>query len=157
MEQRGASRALPPALSEWQQLDLSSPAWGLRHYRVETMNKDSLSMLVLDPHAKGLVFFGDNKPQPFLIMRYLSGTQDAGNRILDMQRKWLQRFPIRDEHADNLPAWERISTECLESRARVNVLPNEVRGKPFTNLSVDASFFFAMDSMYLPWLGFSRP
>ena len=114
-------------------------------------------MLKWDPNAEGLVFFGGNKPPPFLALRYLSNTEDAGSRFLRMQRDWLKRFPIRDEDSTNLAAWERISPGCLESRTRINVLPQEVQGKPLCNLSVDATFFFCMDSMYLPWLGFSCP
>lgn len=158
MRRRGASRALPATLPEWRQLNIASPAWGLRHYRRDaTGAEDSLSMLKWDPKAEGLVFYGNNRPSPFLVLRYLSSTQDAGSRFLCMQRDWLTRFPIRSEDASKLAACERIGPGCFESRTRINVSPHEVQGKPFTNLSVDATFFFCMDSMYLPWLGFSRP
>jgi hypothetical protein len=157
MQRRSAARALSPDLPEWREVNLDAPAWGLRHYQPLNANEESFSMVKWDPRARGLVFFGGSTPLPFLAMRYLSSSEDAGARFRRMQGQWVRRSPIRQEDADSLPPFNRISADCVESRWRTNVAPEEVAAKPLRNLSVDATFFFCMDSMYLPWLGFPRP
>jgi hypothetical protein len=92
MKQRGGHRAFPPEIPEWQHVDLSAPAWGIRHFRPGV--NDRLSMLRWDRNAKGLVFFGRNGPASSLVLRYVSASHDAGNRILQMQLESLSIFPI---------------------------------------------------------------
>lgn len=155
-KQRGSTRALPVSLPEWQYVNPARPTWGLRHYRSATVDKGALSMLKWDPEAVGLVFFGGNGPKPYFALRYLSNSERGSTRILRMQCDWLS-IPFESESAHQPPTWRRIDNTCFESRTRINVPRDQLKGSPFNSLPVDATFFFSMDSMYLPWLGFACP
>jgi hypothetical protein len=150
MKQSGPERALPPDLPEWRYLDPTVPAWGLRHYRRAIADKDCLSMLRWDPNAQGLVMFGGNKPSPFIGLRYVSNSKDAASRFLQMEAGWL-----RTKDASRMAPMQRISTDCVETRTRINLLP-AAQANPWRTLPVYTTSL-CMDFMYLPWLGFSCP
>lgn len=154
MRERGARRALPPELPEWQQLDTSLPAWGLRHYRRATADKDKMSMLNWDPNATGLVFFGGAQPSPHLALRYISASPDAGRRFFEMQKFWLARFPFRKREIEGIAPFAAIGPNCVESRTRINVPTAEIDRKPLRNLAEESTFSYSMPLMFLPWLGF---
>ncbi len=149
MRRPGKNRALPSDLPEWQQLDPSAPAWGIRHYRRAIADRDITSMAKRDDNAKGLVFFGGNKPRPFICLRYVSTSEDAGSRFLRMEAEWL---PPRGSGTISM---RRINADCVESRLRINVPAEELaRDKDRTSLSVQTSFMW-INAMYLPLLGIS--
>jgi hypothetical protein len=149
MKRRGANRALPADLPEWQQFDLAVPAWGVRHYRPAIAGKDITSMLKHDPNAKGLVFFGGNKPSPFIGLRYVSNSEDAGGRFLRMKADW---FYIKD--ASMMVPMQCINADCVESRMRINVSVAEAeRDKDNRSIVANDSFWW-IGKMYLPLLGF---
>lgn len=154
MRERGARRALPPDLPEWQQLDTSLPAWGMRHYRRATADKDKMSMVNWDPHATGLVFFGGSQPSPFVALRYISASTDSGSRFFEMQKSWLSRFPFRKREIEGLAPFAPIGPNCVESRTRINVPLKEIDRKPLRNLGEESTFSFSMEILFLPWLGF---
>ncbi|MGD9126211.1 MAG: hypothetical protein PVH19_02430 [Planctomycetia bacterium] len=151
MRHRGSRRALAADLPEWQYVDTSAMAWGLRHYRPETAKKDPLSMLKWDPNAQGLVLFGGNKPQQFIGLRYVSSSEDADKRFLQMQADW---FHMKDP--GKMPPMRRIGPKCVESRTRINVPLKESMKEPLKTLSTENTLL-SMQFRYLPWLGFSCP
>ncbi|WP_460185655.1 hypothetical protein [Thermopirellula anaerolimosa] len=156
MQQRGLTRALPASLPEWEYVDPDWPAWAVRHYRFAVKGSSASSMLKWDPEAVGLVFFGGTDPKPYLALRYLSHSEQGGLRILRMQCDYWG-IPFEGEYVRHLPAWRRIANGCFESRTRINVPREELQERPIENLKnlpVDITFFFSMDSIYLPWLGF---
>ena len=108
-------------------------------------------MLKRDPDAQGLVFFGGNEPSPFLALRYVSKSEDAGKRFVQMQADW---FHVKD--TSRMAPMNQIAADCVESRTRINVPPAELDGKPLTTLSEEMTGL-CMGVMYLPWLGFSCP
>lgn len=151
MQRPGAKRALPPELPEWRYLDLTVPAWGLRHYRPATAEKDCLSMLNWDPKAQGLVFFGGNQPSQFLGLRYVSDSEDAGSRFVRMQAEWLS---IRDR--SRIAPMQRVGTNCLEIRMGLYA-PLEGAGSDPLQVTIAGVNTLSIPGMYLPWLGFSCP
>jgi len=151
MKQRSAKRALPADLPGGRYIDPSAPAWGLRHYRPETAKKDPLSMLKWDPNAKGLIFFGGNKPSPFLGLRYVSDSADAGNRFLRMPAHW---YHLKD--SSRMAPMQRISANCVENRTRIHV-PREDLDEMLLKTISEEQTFMCMYIEYLPWLGFSYP
>jgi len=149
MKERGARRALPPSLPEWQHVDTSSPAWGLRHYRSAIAGKDSLTMAGRDPGAEGLVFFCGNLPTQFICLRYISSSIDASDMFLQMQANW-QRRDIR-----TMVPMRRVNAECVEARVRINVSNTEAKSDR-RSLSVAATTY-CLPGTYLPLMGFSCP
>jgi len=78
-------RALPMSLPEWQHVDLKAPVWAVRHYSKDVARRDPTSPLgpqskvnVADPHAVGLVFWYDDRPEAVTSMtvRYISNAPD---------------------------------------------------------------------------------
>ena len=151
MKTRGAKRALPSDLPEWQQFDATAPAWGIRHYRHATAEKDKLSMLQRDPGACGLVFFGGNKPSPFLCLRYVSKSEDAGNRFLRLKADYLN---IKDVKL--LGQMRRINANCVESRVKTNASQADAIRDKEGSCTAKAAFY-SIDALYLPFLGFAPP
>lgn len=150
MNRRGANRALPPELPEWRHLDPTVPAWGLRHYRAAIADKDPLSMVKWDPNAEGLVFFGGSTPSPFVCLRYVSKSEDAGSRFLRMKANWRH---IRDIGA-MLPM-QRVHADYVETRLRINVPETEAKRDRWS-LNIVATYR-CLAVTYLPLLGFSCP
>lgn len=76
-----------------------------------------------------------------------------------MQCNWWS-IPFESEYVRELATWQPIANGCFESRIRINVPREELQERAIQNLKnlpVDVTFMFAMDSMYLPWLGFPSP
>jgi hypothetical protein len=154
MTHRGATRALPPELPEWRYVDLEAPAWGIRHYQPAIATKDDSSMRKWDSNAKGLVFFGGEEPTPHLVLRYLSSSEDSAARFQHMQRNSLAKFLMREEHITRLAPAKTVERGCVETRTRINVSATQFDRSAEDGLSVEATFHFCMDSLFLPWLGF---
>ena len=148
MKRRGANRALPSDLPEWGHFDPTIPAWGLRHYRPAIAERDKLSMLKRDPNAKGLIFFGGNKPSSFLGLRYLSKSEDSGNRLLRLRADYLN---IKDVSV--LKPMNRIDPDCVESQVRSNVSQTEAKRDIFGSCTAEAAFY-NIHPLYLSFLGF---
>jgi hypothetical protein len=151
MKRRGLKRALPPSLPEWQYLDTSLPAWGLRHYRRETIQEDDLTMAKWDDEAIGLVFFGGSQPAPYVALRYLSTHEDAGDRFRQMQAHWLR---IGDKA--RIASMRQVGKNCVEIRTRIYVPRAELANARLETIS-EGSTGLCMHLMYLPWLGLSSP
>ncbi len=156
MKRRGKNRALPADLPEWQHVDPTLPAWGVRHYHPAIADKDLTSMLRRDPNAQGLVFFGSNKPSPFLCLRYVSKSEDAGNRFLRLKADC---FNIKDY--SKLNPMQRINTDCVEDRLRINANLSEVQAKRSgqeqwtTEAWTAETTFYWINMRFFPFLGFA--
>jgi len=83
---KGAGRALPDSLTEWQHVKVKAPVWGVRHYRVQDAAADPTSPFgpptkanVPDPQAIGFVFWYDDNPESAnsLSARYVSNSPNA--------------------------------------------------------------------------------
>ena len=115
-------------------------------------------MLRRDPNAKGLVFFGGNKPSPFLCLRYVSKSEDAGSRFLRLKADY---FNIKNP--GTLRQMQRINTDCVEDRLRINANLSEVQARRSeeeqwtTDAWTAATTFHWTYFAYFPFLGFDWP
>jgi len=148
-KQRGRKRALGPELPEWRWVDTRAPAWGIRHYRKQTMAFDRYSMLQYDPQAVGLVMFCGDKPAPFVALRYLSNSPDGGERFMRKVAEWQAVVPVRREFLQRMRA---IGAGTFEERMRVNVSREEAL-RDESSLTVIGTKLL-MGTHYLPLLGF---
>jgi len=87
MDGKGAGRALPEDLSEWEHVNVKAPVWGVRHYRKETAADDPTSPLRSaaaanhpDSEAIGFVFWYDPKSANPITARYLTKA-DTSTRV----------------------------------------------------------------------------
>jgi hypothetical protein len=149
MKLGGKRRALPPALPEWQHVDLAAPAWAVRHYQRVVVEKDRTSMVKWDVNAIGLVLFCGSKPAPFVALRYISSSGDAGRRFVHMRSQWLGGLCAADEQS--IPPLPRVSADAVEDRRLTNV-PAEKAIRNQNAMSVEATN--ASIIVYLPFLGF---
>lgn len=149
MNRPGSRQALPSDLPEWQQLAPGAPAWGIRHYRGESADSDKTSMLKRDPNAKGLVLFCGGKPETCVRMRYISKSDDAGSRFMQMRADWRG---MRKPKASFLARMQRISGDAVEERLRTNVSQEEALRDEMA-MTVYATNY-SVHMTYLPLLGF---
>lgn len=150
MKGRYANRALPPELPVWRHVDPTVPAWGIRHYRPALADKAPLSMAKWDTNAEGLVFFCGSSPSPFVCLKYMSKSEDAGTRFLRMKANWRH---IRD--ISTMLPMQRVNADCVETRLRINVPETEAKRDRWSLNIVATSRCLAVT--YLPLLGFSCP
>lgn len=78
------TRALPTSLSEWAQVDITAPSWGLRHYRTAQLDEQAVGVTMqFDPLKKRLD------------MRYLGESQNY--------MRYLQKYRETDQFQTDQP------------------------------------------------------
>ena len=140
------TRALPPDLLEWEYVDVSARAWGIRHYREASAapNSDPASTLKTDKDAIGLVVFCDGNPSHSLTMRYISKSADAEKHFSAAAKKYSEESEFFKMHRISSVAWE----------AKYVIYPSTA-DRPQTQAFRDSECRWDIITLFSPLLGIS--
>lgn len=106
-------------------------------------------MRKFDAGAKGLVLFCGSGPPPFVALRYVSTSPDAGQRFIHMRA---QDWGCSADAERRIPPLARVNADAVEERYRINASRDDAL-RHAKWLSVEATA--ASELTFLPNFGFS--